>query len=576
MTPHNPRMLMSHVEQGLRLRNLTVSTTFCWVAFTLINLFKDRQLTAAVDLAAGTLTLSTWAYARGDVAHRYERSAHALLSVSGVALAVVSVLAGQSSSSALWFLALLPLMAGYVLNAKATLYWAGAALLALPALAFVERQGWFAPQFLPATDDWLFGRIMLLLLVLAFAYTATRSFEAQLEALVAGERQLERTRDQALAAATAKSAFLANMSHEVRTPLNGILGIAQLLGRTHLTAEQRELVETLERSGQGLLGIVNQILDFSKLEAGKVSVHAAPLLVRQVLDDVEALFGVQARARGLKLTTVMAEGCPACVSVDGQHLRQILNNLVSNAIKFTDSGEVEVTVGALPNGLSIAVRDTGPGLGMRQIAELFQPFSQIDGTSTRKHGGTGLGLAISRHLAEAMGGTLSVESTPGVGSNFCVSLPAPVAQMVSLPHRQASSGAWLRHGGLKVLVAEDNHVNWLVIQKILRHLGQGADHVVSGTEAVEAVRSTHYDIVFMDIQMPDMDGLEATRVIRREVESARQPWIIALTASVLAEQQAACRAAGMDDYLSKPLQIYSVSEALRRHAAATSANSAGL
>jgi signal transduction histidine kinase/ActR/RegA family two-component response regulator len=567
---------MSHVEQGLRLRNLTVSTTFCWVAFTLINLFKDRQLTAAVDLAAGTLTLSTWAYARSDVAHRHQRSAHALLTVSAVALMVVSVLAGQGASSALWFLALLPLMAGYVLDAKATLYWAAVALTGIPALAFVEKQGWFAPQFLPATDDWLFGRIMLLLLVLAFAYTATRSFEAQLEALVAGERQLERTRDQALAAATAKSAFLANMSHEVRTPLNGILGIAQLLGRTHLTAEQRELVETLERSGQGLLGIVNQILDFSKLEAGKVSVHAAPLLVRQVLDDVEALFAVQAQAKGLKLTTAMTEDCPPCVSVDGQHLRQILNNLVSNAIKFTESGEVEVSVGALPSGLSITVRDTGPGLGSRQITQLFQPFSQIDGSSTRRHGGTGLGLAISRHLAEAMGGTLSVDSTPGVGSAFCVSLPAPVAQIVSLPHRQASSGAWLRHGGLKVLVAEDNHVNWLVIQKILRHLGQDADHVGSGSEAVAAAHATHYDIIFMDVQMPDMDGLEATRVIRTQVDPAQQPWIVALTASVLAEQQAACRAAGMDDYLSKPLQIYSVSEALRRHAAASSSNSAGL
>jgi signal transduction histidine kinase/ActR/RegA family two-component response regulator len=533
-------------------------------------------LTAAVDLAAGTLTLSTWAYARSDVAHRHGRSAHALLTVSAVALMVVSVLAGQGASSALWFLALLPLMAGYVLDAKATLHWAAVALTGIPALAFVEKQGWFAPQFLPATDDWLFGRIMLLLLVLAFAYTATRSFEAQLEALVAGERQLERTRDQALAAATAKSAFLANMSHEVRTPLNGILGIAQLLGRTHLTAEQRELVETLERSGQGLLGIVNQILDFSKLEAGKVSVHAAPLLVRQVLDDVEALFAVQAQAKGLKLTTAMTEACPPCVSVDGQHLRQILNNLVSNAIKFTDAGEVEVRVGVLPNGLAITVRDTGPGLGSRQITQLFQPFSQIDGSSTRKHGGTGLGLAISRHLAEAMGGTLSVDSTPGVGSAFCVSLPAPVAQIVSLPHRQASSGAWLRHGGLKVLVAEDNHVNWLVIQKILRHLGQDAEHVGSGTAAVAAAQATHYDIIFMDVQMPDMDGLEATRVIRTEVEPAQQPWIIALTASVLAEQQAACRAAGMDDYLSKPLQIYSVSEALRRHAAASSSNSAGL
>lgn len=570
MSQNTARTYLTIPQQARRLRTLTLSTGLCWAAFAGINLLKGRGTTAAVDSIAGLLTLSIWLYAKRDPASRHNTAGYALLTLSTVTLAVVSVLAGQSSSTALWFIALLPLMAGYTLNARATLFWAGLAAVLIPALSQLDKLGWFATHFQPDTSDWLFGRVMLVLLVMAFAYTATRSFENQLEALTAGEKQLERARDQALAAAMAKSAFVANMSHEVRTPLNGILGIAQLLGRTDLSPEQRELVETLERSGQSLLGVVNQILDFSKLEAGKVTLHPAPVEVPRLLEEVVGLFRAAAQLKGLKLTAVTTPDCPPCVLLDGHHLRQILNNLVGNALKFTEQGEVEITASPLPNGVSILVRDTGSGLEASQITELFQPFSQVDHSTTRRHGGTGLGLAISRQLAEAMGGTLSVESLPGVGTAFCVSLPAPLAQLVASPVR-LPSGAWLRPGGLRILVAEDNQVNWLVMEKILRHLGQRCEHVATGKEALQAVRDRPFDVVFMDVQMPDMDGLEATRSIRNDLPADRQPWIVALTASVLAEQRAACQAAGMDDYLSKPLQIDSVSEALRRHAAAASA-----
>ncbi len=575
MTHKSVRSHLTITQQAGRLRTLTLSTTFCWGTFTAINWIKDRPTSAAVDLVAGLLTLSIWLYAQRDPARRHVASGYALLTVSAVALAMASILAGQSTSSALWFMTLLPLMAGYALDARATLFWAGLAAALIPALSLMEKIYWVDSQFQPDKADWLFGRVMLVLLVMAFAHTSTRSFEKQLQALTAGEKQLERARDQALAAAMAKSAFVANMSHEVRTPLNGILGIAQLLGRTELSAEQRELVDTLERSGQNLLGVVNQILDFSKLEAGKISLHPAPIEVARLLDEVVGLFRVQAQVKGLKLTAVTAPDCPESVLVDGHHLRQILHNLVGNALKFTDQGEVEVSASPLPNGVSLVVRDTGPGLEPSQITELFQPFSQVDHSTTRRHGGTGLGLAISRQLAEAMGGTLSVDSNPGVGTVFCVSLPAPPAQLVASPNRQPS-GAWLRPGGLRILVAEDNRVNWLVMDRILRHLGQRSEHVDTGKAALEAVREQFFDIVFMDVQMPDMDGLEATRCIRNDLPADRQPWIVALTASVLAEQRAACEAAGMDDYLSKPLQIDSVAAALRRHITATPAGTAEL
>lgn len=570
MSQNSMRSNLVSPQQVKRMRNLALSTAGCWAAFAVINGIKDRPTTAAVDLLAGLLTMAIWVYARREGAQHAVAAGYSLLTVSAIALVVVSILAGQGASSALWFMALLPLMAGYTLDARATVFWAALAVALIPTLTAVEWWGWFAADFQPDKMDWLFGRVMLVFLVMAFAYTATRSFETQLEALTAGERQLERARDQALAAAMAKSAFVANMSHEVRTPLNGILGIAQLLSRTKLDPDQRELVDTLERSGQSLLGVVNQILDFSKLEAGKVTLHPVPTEVARLLDEVIGLFRVAAQVKGLKFSAVISPDCPPCVLVDGQHLRQILHNLVGNALKFTDQGEVEISASPLPNGVSLVVRDTGPGLEASQIADLFQPFSQVDRSTTRRHGGTGLGLAISRQLAEAMGGTLSVDSSLGSGTAFCVSVPAPLAQVVLSPNRQPS-GAWLRPRSLRILVAEDNRVNWLVMQKILLHLGQRCEHVGTGKEALQAVRDRAFDLVFMDVQMPDMDGLEATRCIRTELPVDRQPWIVALTASVLAEQRAACEAAGMDDYLSKPLQIDSVSEALRRHAATASA-----
>ena len=566
MTQNSMRSSSVSPQQVKRMRNLALSTAACWAAFTLINWLKDRPVTAAIDVLAGLLTLSIWIYGRLEHSKRHATAGNALLMISTAAVVVVSILAGQGSSTALWFMALLPLMAGYTLDARSTLYWAGLVAVLMPLLAVVEKQGWFTAEFQPTTDDWLFGRVMLVLLVTAFAYTSTRSFEKQLDALTAGERQLERARDQALAAARAKSAFVANMSHEVRTPLNGILGIAQLLSRGKLDAEQRELVETLERSGQNLLGVVNQILDFSKLEAGKVQLNPAPVEVARLLDEVVGLFRVAAQAKGLELSAVTSPDCPSCVLVDGEHLRQILHNLVGNALKFTEHGEVQISASALPNGVSLVVSDSGPGLDPVQIAELFQPFTQTDRSTTRQHGGTGLGLAISRQLAEAMGGTLSVDSSAGNGAAFCVSVPAPLAQVVAAPIRQPS-GAWARPIGLRILVAEDNQVNWLVMQKILRHLGQQCELAATGREALDAVRDREFDLVFMDVQMPEMDGLEATRCIRTQLPASRQPWIVALTASVMAEQQAACTAAGMDDYLSKPLQISSVAAALQRHAA---------
>jgi signal transduction histidine kinase len=395
-------------------------------------------------------------------------------------------------------------------------------------------------------------------------------------------------RMQAEEASRAKSQFLANMSHEIRTPMNGILGMSDLLSGTALTPVQRRYNDIVRRSGESLLCIINDILDFSRIEAGKLALDAIPFDPRQAVEDLCELLAERARAKGLELIRHVAPEVPPRVVGDPNRLRQILLNLLGNAVKFTERGEVVLRVdlarreeGAV--WLRFSVRDTGIGISPEAQGRIFQSFSQADGSTTRKYGGTGLGLAISRQLAVLMGGEIELDSEPGKGSEFRFHarfLTAPGATLhdadvavtespgpVMEPQPPADGGTGATEPAdlleASILLVEDNPVNQEVARSMLGILGIRPDLAANGNEALEALARKRYDLVLMDCQMPGMDGYEATKILRETETNARTP-VVALTANAMAGDSKQCLAAGMDDYLGKPFTLRQLRDVLKR------------
>ena len=397
-------------------------------------------------------------------------------------------------------------------------------------------------------------------------------------ALKEREEALDAAKQAAEAANLAKSTFLATMSHEIRTPMNGVLGMIEVLERQGLTKDPRRIIVTMRESAQALLRIIDDVLDFSKIEAGRLELEATPFSLSGLVEGVLDTFRPQVLAKGLTLDAEIDAGSQDALVGDPTRVRQILFNLLSNAIKFTDQGAVRVRAGTLPLGggstrATLAVTDTGIGLGAEQLARLFQPFVQADSSTTRQFGGTGLGLSIVQRLAQAMGGDVAVESAPGVGSTFTVTLtlhaaPAdsPLKTLLGAVARPSARVAAQSGEGLRVLVVEDHPVNRDVLMLQLKLLGLAADTAENGVDALEAWARGRYAAVLADIHMPHMDGHELARRLRAaeaDRGAVRTP-IVAVTANAMKGEEERCLASGMDAYLVKPVSIERLSATLER------------
>jgi two-component system, sensor histidine kinase len=453
----------------------------------------------------------------------------------------------------------------YMLGLRAAMIVGAASILIAFAIAAAHVSGVY-PPLSPEVLTVLVGsgtraaimiamQIVTMLLFLGFYHREHRLLN---ESLV-------QARIDAEASDRAKSVFLATMSHEIRTPMNGVLAAADLLRRSDIPPEEKALAEIVYSSGDALLSLLNDILDLSKLEAGKVQLETLPFNPRELARSVVELLRHRAKQKSLQLDLEIDSTVPVCLLGDASRLRQVLLNLLGNAVKFTDKGRVRLVIGPGERGVVFRVEDTGPGLDASQRSQLFQRFVQTDSSVHRTHGGTGLGLAISRHLVEAMGGHIDVDSEVGQGSVFHFELTLAEGVMVEPETLAEQTGDVPRLDGL-VLVVDDNAVNRKVAENMLHRLGCETASAADGIAALEQISKLPVALVLMDRQMPVLDGLDTTRRIRALGGKASATPVVGLTASVFTEEVADCLEAGMQAVLSKPVTMRALSGALRNYA----------
>ncbi len=696
------------IQKNYSLKSSLIITSLVWFLFAIMSFYFARNGVGFIQLGfAIANVLLYFIYRDGK---KLEQGLHYSIFFAVLGIFVITSINDQCRSSpVVWFYTLSPLVAAMQLSVKDGLRWG-------VITAFFAILNFLVPPFIPVEKfnftevEYYAGYIVFFALItwLAMGFKAlndtvierlkTRESELELvaETLKQQTIDLERARDEALEATNVKSLFLANMSHEIRTPLNGVIGMSSVLLGTELTNEQRSFAKVISKSGSALLSVINEVLDFSKLEAGLVQVEMLPFDLHECVDDVLDIFGHEVETKQIDLAAKILRRVPRTVKGDLTRVRQILVNLIGNAIKFTEEGEVVVHVSMTDRGVQFDVKDTGIGVPPDQYDRLFQDFSQIDASTTRRFGGTGLGLAISRRLVEFMGGEIWFTSKVGQGSCFSFFLPLPevaspmrhTVERISLIGRsclvigeektsrealierlelwgmtvekltgfsqvirrlgepelfpdivifndkenrehildtlhktddeirtilvlavssdldqkgldelnitaaiyrpirfkqlrqilESIFGGWqvettasltlfdsnmAEKLPLRLLVAEDNETNRHVAEAMFRRLGYFVKAVENGAEVLDILEDNFFDIIFMDIQMPILDGIETTKKIR-EIYTDRPPWIVALSASVLDTQRMEARDAGMDDFLSKPYEVSNLVHVIER------------
>jgi signal transduction histidine kinase/CheY-like chemotaxis protein len=550
------RWLLRSVPQGLAEADKVRSRVFVVTlllaltmsgTYSVLALMTGLKALALLNGAGALFSFGALLHFRRTIDGR--TTARAMLWFFTISLSLGSLCTSPIDPTNLFYLLALPLIAATMLSQAETTWWFARVMVAGTVTIVLGHMGWVLPTVDPVP---LVTRVSNFLSVLVATW-------ALMQALANDrERSLTRLRE----AERAKSAFFANVGHEIRTPMNGVMGLAEALALRDLGPDERAMVQALRSSGTLMLALLDDLLDLSKLQSKRLELHPQPMALSALSTELRAFWHPLARAKGLALELNLEPGLPDAVLMDGLRLRQILGNLLSNAIKFTERGTVALSFRAELGMLVCSVRDTGIGLSADHAARLFERFVQADDARARKYQGAGLGLALSRELTALMGGHLSVQAGLDTGSCFTCSVPLVRATLcASTPKREAEPLA----EGCRVLVVDDNAINRLVAQRLLDQTGCVVDTASDASAALAILELRVFDAVLMDVHMPGLDGLEATRRLRaRGIRAA----IIGVSASSASEDIAACLDAGMNDFLPKPVTREKLLEALRRAALA--------